>query len=289
MIQDIFPEKLDNQYDPERVPDLTSYVMHFSPGGLLIRKEGSDCFFTFGELSASSLSSLIYLFSISGRSYFLSTARDLTLPSSGIYVNLHDFRENFSFEKHQLLAAFTAFHLYSWYDQNRFCGRCGSPLSHSKSERALICPSCAATFYPRIVPAVIVGVRKGDELLLTKYKRGYEHYALIAGFAEIGETLEETVAREVMEEAGIRVKNISYYKSQPWGIVQDLLAGFFCDVDGDPTITMDEGELKMAEWKKREEILLQPDDLSLTNEMMKRFKEGTDPVSDKIQPLVRGQ
>ena len=77
-----------------------------------------------------------------------------------------------------------------------------------------------------------------------------------------------------MEEAGIRVKNIQYYKSQPWGVVDDLLAGFYCEVDGDTEIHMDASELKLAEWKSRDEIELQPNDFSLTNEMMRAFKEG---------------
>ena len=137
------------------------------------------------------------------------------------------------------------------------------------------CPSCGRTIYPRIIPAVIVGVINGDKILLTKYAgRDVPFYALIAGFTEIGETFEETVKREVMEEAGIRVKNIRYYKSQPWGIVDDLLAGFYCDVDGDPTIHMDKNELKEAGWHTRDEIVLQPTDHSLTNEMMTRFKNG---------------
>ena len=128
--------------------------------------------------------------------------------------------------------------------------------------------------YPRINPAVIVGVTNGDSILVTRYRQGYAHNALIAGFAEIGETLEETVAREVMEEAGIKVKNIRYYKSQPWGMAQDLLVGFYCDADGDTTIKMDDNELRYAAWTKREDIVLQPNDLSLTNEMMKMFMQG---------------
>ena len=96
----------------------------------------------------------------------------------------------------------------------------------------------------------------------------------MAGFTEIGETLEQTVAREVMEETGLKVTNIRYYKSQPWGIAGDLLAGFYCDVQGDDTIKMDEGELKVAEWRTRSDIELQPGQFSLTNEMMMLFKEG---------------
>ena len=132
--------------------------------------------------------------------------------------------------------------------------------------------------YPRIIPAVIVGVTNGDEIVLTKYAgRDIPYYALVAGFTEIGESFEATVHREVMEEVGLRVKNIRYYKSQPWAIVDDLLAGFYCDVDGDPTIHRDDGELKEALWVKREDVILQPDDFSLTNEMMLTFKEGREP------------
>lgn len=128
--------------------------------------------------------------------------------------------------------------------------------------------------YPRINPAVIVGVTKGDKLLITRYRTGYGNNALVAGFTEIGETLEETVAREVMEETGIKVKNVRYYKSQPWGMAQDILVGFYCDADGNDQIRMDENELKYAEWVKRDDIVLQPNNLSLTNEMMRVFKNG---------------
>ena len=95
----------------------------------------------------------------------------------------------------------------------------------------------------------------------------------VAGFTEIGETMEGTVEREVMEEVGLKVKNIRYYKSQPWGIASDILMGYFCDVDGDTTIHMDNEELKLAKWFSPEEIELQPTPYSLTNEMMGLFKD----------------
>ena len=149
-----------------------------------------------------------------------------------------------------------------------------SKLTFDDKERALNCCKCGNKIYPRINPAVIVGVVNGDKILITRYKRGYAHNALVAGFTEIGETLEQTVEREVMEETGIKVKNIRYYKSQPWGMAQDILIGFFCDADGECDIHMDKNELKYAEWVSREDIVLQPNNLSLTNEMMKMFKEG---------------
>ena len=138
----------------------------------------------------------------------------------------------------------------------------------------MVCPHCGYTAYPRLMPAVIVGVIHEGRLLITRYDRGFAHNALIAGFTEIGETMEETVAREVMEEAGLEVKNIRYYKSQPWGSANDILMGFYCDVDGSSAITPDRRELKYAAWTLPEDIELQPTDYSLTNEMMKRFKDG---------------
>ena len=124
-----------------------------------------------------------------------------------------------------------------------------------------------------------MGVTHGDYLLHTKYERsrGISFYALVAGFTEIGETLEETVAREVMEETGLKVRNIRYFKSQPWGIADDILAGFYCDVDGDTTIHLDRNELCEGLWIHRKDIVGQPDDASLTHHMMITFRDGKEP------------
>ena len=129
--------------------------------------------------------------------------------------------------------------------------------------------------YPKICPAVIIGVTDGDRILMSKYAgRTYKKYALLAGFTEIGETVEQTVAREVMEEVGLKVKNIRYYKSQPWAFSDTLLMGFYCDLDGEDKITLDQDELALAEWFKRDEIPVEPSRDSLTNEMIIRFKNG---------------
>ena len=129
--------------------------------------------------------------------------------------------------------------------------------------------------FPKICPAVIIGVTDGDRLLMSKYAgRDYKKYALIAGFAEIGETIEETVQREVMEEVGLKVKNLRYYKSQPWSFSDTLLFGFFADLDGSDEITLDREELALAEWFEREKIPVTEKHISLTNEMILAFKEG---------------
>ena len=132
--------------------------------------------------------------------------------------------------------------------------------------------------FSHIQPAVIVGITNGDKIILSKYEgRSFKRYALIAGFAEIGETIEETVHREVMEEVGLKVKNLRYYKSQPWSFSSSLLFGFFCDVDGDDTLTVDHEELSMAQWVERDKIPDQGNNISLTKEMMILFRDGKEP------------
>ena len=106
---------------------------------------------------------------------------------------------------------------------------------------------------------------------------GYAGTALIAGFCEIGETIEDTVRREVMEEAGLKAANIRYYKSQPWGFASDLLVGVICDIEGSDEIAVqDTNEVAEAVWLTRDEIHTRYDDVSLTNEMICRFKYGED-------------
>ena len=174
--------------------------------------------------------------------------------------------------KEMTFVAITGMHLNGWYMKNRYCGCCGNSLVHDSKERMLRCPVCNNMIFPRINPAVIVGVKDKNRILLTKYRdREYKKYALIAGFNEIGESLEDTVRREVMEEAGLKVKNIEYYKSQPWGFADNILMGFFCELDGDSEITMDEDELSVAEWVERGEIPVTLEDVSVTNEMIYSF------------------
>ena len=118
-----------------------------------------------------------------------------------------------------LFAAAAGESLHRWYDSQKFCGRCGARMEKSAVERAMVCPQCKNTVYPKICPAVIAAVHDGDRLLLTRYRgRPFKKYALIAGFNEIGESIEDTVHREVMEEAGLRVKNLRFYRSSAVGV-----------------------------------------------------------------------
>lgn len=264
MIQDISPSRLDNSWQNMR-PQADSFVMCFSDGRLLAAiGDGALRFPRYrGEADA------VYLFSVDSERFFLADAAGI--PDGFQYYTARELRDRCTGK--YLYAAFTALHLHQWYADNRYCGVCRGVMQHDTAERALVCADCGHRVYPRINPAVIVGVISKGRLLITRYRRGFAHNALVAGFTEIGETLEECVAREVMEETGLRVKNIRYYKSQPWGMAQDILAGFFCEADGDDTIRMDESELKSACWCRPEEIELQPNQHSLTNEMMRLFRD----------------
>jgi len=272
MIQDIYPHRLFNQYNPSFRANDESIVICFKDGEVLIN---GDLLPKVKDLAGLDKEKLIYLFSIDKEKdyYLLEDATGIDFPQGYNFVSVSSLRSGVFQKKYRLFVIYTAWQLANWYRNNKFCGRCGKPSFLDYKERAIRC-SCGNVIYPRINPAVIVGIKNGDKLLVTKYRQGYKYYALVAGFTEIGETLEETVAREVMEEVGLKVKNIRYYKSQPWGIAEDILAGFYCDVDGDDTITMDQGELKVAQWVTRDEIELQPEEYSLTNEMMMRFKDG---------------
>lgn len=149
-------------------------------------------------------------------------------------------------------------------------------MTHHETLRALQCENCGNLVFPVIAPAVIVGVTNGDRILLTRYAgRAFKGRALVAGFCEIGERAEDTVCREVMEEAGLKVKNIRYFDSQPWGFGSNLLLGFFAELDGSDEIHFDTEELSTAFWAHRWELEPpQEDQISLTETMIEYFRQG---------------
>jgi NAD+ diphosphatase len=291
MIQDIEPKIFNNQYNPKYAGgnniEPNDYIISFKERNIYakIADEGENNeleFLTYDEFIKNTRTkirhNLIYLFTIEdedySRKYFLLFEEDeYELAIEGYsYIKMYNVRR--MAPKYQVMAAATAWHLYVWYNSSRYCGKCGTPTVHDQNERMMRCPKCNNMIFPKVAPAVIVGVTNGDKILLTKYaNREYKRYALIAGFNEIGENIEETVKREVMEEAGLHIKNIRYYKSQPWGFDSNLLMGFFCEVDGDKNIRMDEHELSEAEWVAREDIPEYGENLSLTHEMMQVFKK----------------
>ena len=263
MIQDI-GVPFDNHYEPYPPLPEDAAVCFRGEAALLALRQGAVVFPSVKEAGGAET----YLFTVGGRRYFLGDAEPF---ADYEYLPVAELRRSSPGEA--VFAGVTALHLYRWYRDHRFCGRCGQPMRRSETERAMVC-GCGNTVYPAIAPAVIVGVVSGGRICLTKYNRGYAHWALVAGYTEIGETPEQTVAREVREETGLRVKNIRYYKSQPWGLSGSLLLGYFCEVEGSDAIRVDHDELKEARWFAPEEIDFPDDRFSLTREMIARFREG---------------
>lgn len=263
MIQDI-NNIFFNQYKNIK-PHKDDAVICCRDDAVLIRDYGAQITFP----SVSEICNVgHYLFTIGKINYFSGNADEFSGYS---YTNAREIANHTDREK--AFAAVTGLHLVQWYHDNSFCGRCGKKMHHSTSERAMMC-DCGYVVYPKICPAVIVAILHNDKICLTKYNRGYAHWALVAGYCEIGETVEQTVHREVMEEVGIRVKNLRFYKSQPWGRSSSLLFGFFCEADGDAELTVDNVELKEAKWFSPEEIEFDNDGVSLTREMISLFKAG---------------
>jgi NAD+ diphosphatase len=148
--------------------------------------------------------------------------------------------------------------LSEFYRSHKFCGYCGHEMHVSKTEWAALCGHCKERYYPQIAPCMIVAIRRGNEILLAQHvrHRGGVH-TVLAGFAEVGETLEETVAREVMEESNIRVKNIRYVSSQPWPFPNSLMMAFMADYDSGE-IRHDPKELLNAGWYRHDALPLLP-------------------------------
>ena len=271
MLQDLAFGRLENEYRPVPPAD-TDTVLAFRDNALLVEKlsNGALKFPTVSQVSGK----LQYAFRLHGANYYLTQGAEEA--GAFQYAPIRSLRESPS--RSLVYAAMTGWHIYNWYRSSRFCGRCGERTVHDEKERMMRCPNCGQLIYPRINPAIIVAVTDGDRIVLTKYAgRGHTSYALIAGFTEIGETLEQTVAREVMEEVGLKVKNIRYYKSQPWGIDGNILMGFYCDLEGDDAISLDENELSLAQWHVRNALPIEDDGYSLTREMIRVFGEGREP------------
>ena len=146
-----------------------------------------------------------------------------------------------SWSKEQFLQASRAVQLLEWRRNHKFCSHCGHPTEVNPTEYAMVCPSCRYHQYPRVNPCIITVITRGDdEILLAKSVHNKTNmYGLIAGFVEVGETLEEAVQREAFEEVGLKLKNIQYMSSQPWPFPSNLMVAFRAEYES--------GEIKLQE------------------------------------------
>jgi NAD+ diphosphatase len=217
-----------------------------------------------------------------GRKIFLGTLGDqgcyaaglnpgATVPAPYAWMDLRALLDRVNDELFWI--AGRANHLLDWDQSHRFCGRCNHPMTDQPDERAKVCPACGLINYPRLSPAVIVAVIKGDRILLARNNRFRgPFYSVLAGFVEPGETLEACVQREIREEVGLEVNNIRYFGSQPWPFPNSLMVGFLADYAGGE-ITVDNQELMTADWFAARSLPQVPPRISIARQLIDWFVE----------------
>lgn len=282
MIQDIWPHQYGVAYQTKKAEE-DDIMLIVWQDRLLCRLDGGQTVYpavkeilaVYPDVKISEMG--YFLFRIDDKNYFGLRESELPEAEGYTYLLKSDIRK--VRPVWQAYAGITGLQIHNWYAGNRFCGCCGAKMTPCEKERALKCTACQAVVYPKICPSIIAAVTDGNRILMTRYAKShssYQKYALIAGYVEVGESLEDTVRREVMEEVGIRVKNIRYYKSQPWAFTDTLLAGFFCEAEEGDKIVMDKEELSAAVWFDREHIPAEHSEpeISLTGEMIEAFRNG---------------
>jgi NAD+ diphosphatase len=169
--------------------------------------------------------------------------------------------------------------IVGWHATHRFCGRCGGETEPVSGELAKRCTRCGMMHYPRLSPAAIVLVERGDQILLARspgFPKGM--YSALAGFVEPGESIEETLIREVREEVGVEVENLNYFGSQPWPFPNSLMIGFTVDYAGGE-LTPEPGEIEDAGWYTAENLPQLPPETSIARAMIDDFvrRHGPNP------------
>ena len=230
----------------------------------------------------------VLLGEVGGRTYFAIDVSSYDEPGDiqelsglGTFRNLRDIGSSMSRSEGALLAFGRG--IFAWHETHGFCPRCGAPSELRDGGHRRQCSSCEASQYPRVDPAVIMLVRRGDECLLGhNSRRPAKWFSCFAGFVEIGETLEEAVAREVEEEAGVKTTTVKYFASQPWPFPSSLMLGYFADCP-EGVSTPDMTEIIETRWFTKDEIRniektefrLPPAD-SMARQLMAAWVDGRD-------------
>jgi NAD+ diphosphatase len=217
------------------------------------------------ELDGSNVSDEI----ISGDPFEKSSSDICILSEKTCFVGIREL--NGILEETLAALAGKAVHIMEWDKNTLYCGRCGNETALKEEERAKKCPKCGFTSFPKISPAIIVMIEKGDKVLLARsphFPQG--KYSIIAGFVEPGESIEQAVVREVMEEVGINIKNVRYFGSQPWPFPDSLMIGFTAEhAEGD--IHIDGFEIEDADWYKVDKIPNVPGTTSISGQLIRHF------------------
>lgn len=186
-----------------------------------------------------------------------------------------NLREYFSLHDEEgILLSSRAKGISQWRHSTRFCSFCGSKIEDSKTLSALYCPKCKKEIFPRIEPATITLVTRGNEVLLARHANRIQHlWACLSGFIEMGETAEQCVEREIMEEVGLKVKNIKYRASQSWSFPNQLMFAFTAEYESGE-IKPQAGEIAEARWFSRDNLPDIPPKASVAYNLITSFSCG---------------
>jgi NAD+ diphosphatase len=275
MIHEIFPHRFNNHFVAATTMGDNDIVLHYQNNTLLVKAIDDKAELPrkkdFPLLPADAKTA--FLGTIDEDSCFLLFDCPITTTEGYDYKEIRFFR-SYGHKGHAWMAI-VGLQVMNWYLKNRYCGACGTPTIEKSDERAIVCPECKTVVYPNISPAIIVAITCNDKLLLARNAGFTENwYSLIAGFADIGESLEETVRREVKEEVGLDVTNIRYYKSQPWPFSGSMMIGFIAEADDTQPVCCDAVEITEAAWFKRGQLPNHPPTISIGGEMIERFDRG---------------
>ena len=168
----------------------------------------------------------------------------------------------------EIYLAGRACHLLDWQKNHRYCGKCSAATAKKAGEFVMVCPACGLVAYPRISPAVMVIISRGDQLLLARSPRFKpDVFSALSGFVEAGETLEQCAIREVREEVGIEITHLRYFRSQPWPFPDSLMVAFFADYAGG-VITPDPREIEAADWFSLNALPALPEPVSIARQLI---------------------
>jgi len=273
MIQDIHPHLFNNEYIADSVIRNEDYVFHFKGSEILLKQNGKGLEIPKKSDLSGCSDDGIFLFTLNDTRCFLVEEYHV-LPNETL--KFYEIRNRNPFQEKEIdLTSGVALHLRNWYNQHKYCGKCGTPTVLKSNERAVQCPSCGAIVFPTISPAIIVAIFCNERVLLVRgvnFPEGF--FSLVAGYVDVGESLESAVMREVKEEVGLNVKNIRYYKSQPWPFSGSMMIGFIADAEEGQTIAIEEAEIAEATWYGRDELPNYPHQRSIAGEIIEKFRRG---------------
>jgi NAD+ diphosphatase len=274
MINEIAPDLFNSQFEANQTCNDSDYILYFKERQVLLKPNG-DAFKLPQKKDIAGLPSdttFIYLFRVKNKACFLLKTTAGINDTNLCFEDINIFRY---LPQVPGWACLLGFQLYNWYNNHQFCGKCGHKTRLKDDERAIHCDHCETTIYPNISPAIIVAIICKDRILLARGAQWPEgRFSLVAGYTDVGESLEETVVREVKEEVGLDIKNIRYYKNHPWPLSGSLMVGFIADADDQQTIIIDEKEIAEAAWFTRDNLPPYSPEISISGEMIDQFRKG---------------